>query len=197
MKIVFVRHGYSTANRDCILSGITDVQLSEEGIEKLIELKNTVTYPETDFYVTTNLVRTQETFNILYEGKKIDKIESRFCEINMGDYEAKTFVGLDVNEYFGKIYQDQNISNNETATQLFERVEEGLIDLIYELREKNLNSATVVSHSYVMRLLAAKANDGTLETFLRIRPKNGMGFIFDIDVDNNGKIIFNSFEEIK
>ncbi len=195
MKIVFIRHGYSLANERRVLSGNLDVSLSPNGIEQLQNFKNNVKYPETDYYVTSNLVRTHETFNILFEGKTINKKDSRFAEIDFGDYEEKSFDDLDMDDYFARLYQNENLSNNELMSDFYDRIEKGLIDLVNELKENNLNSATVIAHSTVIRILIVKATSDDLETFKKTRPKNGLGYVFDIDVVD-GKIVFNSCEEI-
>ncbi len=195
MKIVLIRHGLSEANKKRVISGLMDVDLSEEGIEYLKELKKSTNYPETDYYVATGLKRTVQTFNILFEGKEIDKIEERFNEIDFGDYENISFDSIDMDDYFLRIYKNENISNNELISDFYNRLENGLIDLVNELKDKNLNSATIVAHSTVIRILAVKATDDSLENFRVTRPKNGLGFILDVDVVD-GKLIYNSCTSI-
>ncbi len=195
MKIVLVRHGYSLANEKRILSGHLDTELSEKGVLHLKNLKETVKYPETDYYATSHLLRTQQTFNILFEGKKINKIDERFAEINFGDYEQKSFDELDLDEFFGKLYTESKVGNVEGLDELYNRMESGLIDIITELKEKGLNSATIVSHSTSIRVVVVNATSNDLKTFRATRPKNGLGYILDVDVVD-GKLKYNSCMEI-
>ncbi len=194
MKIIFVRHGLSTANEKRVLSGKMDVSLSKEGIKKLHSLKNTITYPKTDYYVTSNLRRTVETFNILFENETINKTEERFSEMDFGDYEQRSYDNLD--NYFSRIYMGENIENNELYSDFYDRIKAGLIDLISELKDNNMNSATVVSHSTVIRTLIVKCTTDNLETFQVTRPKNGCAYIFDLDV-LDGELVFGGLEVLE
>ncbi len=193
MKIIFVRHGLSTSNEKRVLSGKMDVSLSQDGIKKLHNLKKTITYPKTDYYVTSSLKRTVETFQILFEGETINKTEERFSEMDFGGYEQRSYDNLDLDNYFSRVYLGELISNNELYSDFYNRIKEGLIDLICELKDKNLNSATIVSHSTVIRTLIVKATTDTLETFQVTRPKNGCAYIFELDVVD-GELVFGELE---
>ncbi len=195
MKLVLIRHGYSLANEQRVLSGHFDVELSEKGILHLKNLKETVSYPETDYYATSHLLRTQQTFNILFEGKEINKIDERFAEINFREFERKSFDDIDLDDFFGKLYTEKQVGNVETLDELYNRMENGLIDLITELQEKGLNSATIVSHSTAIRIIVVHATTNDLNTFRTTRPKNGLGYILDVDVVD-GKLVYNSCLEI-
>ncbi len=193
MKLVFIRHGLSEANKMRVLSGSKDVSLSEEGKLQLVKIRDKMIYPESDFNVVTSLKRTHETFNILFPERKIDKIEHRFSEISFGDYEGKSFDEVDLDEYFKKLYFNEVVGNGETISQLYERVEDGLIDLVNELNENGHSTATIVAHSTVIRIVAVKALGDTYEIFKSIMPKNGLGYIVDVDV-LDGNIVFNKCE---
>ncbi len=197
MKIIFVRHGLSTANEMQVLSGKKDVSLSEDGIKKLYTLKDTIIYPKTDYYVTSSLKRTVETFNILFEGNVINKTEDRFSEIDFGNYEERSYDNLDLDDYFSRIYLGECISENELYVDFCKRIEAALVDLIFELRELGFNSATVVSHSTVIRSLIVKATVDNLETFQVTRPKNGCMYVFELDVDEFGGLVFGGLEVLE
>ncbi len=194
MKIIFVRHGLSTANELRVLSGKKDVSLSEEGVKKLHNLKSSIIYPKADYYVTSSLKRTVETFNILFEGNKINKTEDRFSEMDFGNYEQRSYDNLDLDDYFSRIYLGECISENELYVDFCKRIEDGLVELICELKELGLSSATVVSHSTVIRSLIVKATTDDLETFQVTRPKNGCGYVFELDVDEFGRLVFGGLE---
>ncbi len=195
MQLVLIRHGLTEANEKRILSGHYDTKLSEKGILHLKNLKQTVKYPKTDYYATSHLLRTQETFNILFEGNKINKIDERFAEINFGDYEQNSFDDLDLDDFFGRLYENEQIGNVEPLNKVYKRMENALLDLINELKEKNLNSATIISHSTAIRIIVVKATSDNINTFRTTRPKNGLGYILDVDV-KNGKLVYNSCLEI-
>ncbi len=196
MKLVLIRHGYSLANEKRILSGHLDVNLSEKGILELKKLKSTVKYPETDIYLASTLVRTEETFNILFEGKSLLKKDDRFSEINFGEYEEKAFDELDLDSFFIKLYLGEKISNIESISSLRNRFEDGLLELLIDMKKNNLQSATIISHSIAIRTIVVKATNDNADTFHMTRPKNGLGYILDVDVVDN-KIIYNSCTEIQ
>ncbi len=193
MKLIFIRHGLSEANKARVISGSKDVSLSEEGKSQLINIRNKTAYPKSDFNVVTGLIRTHETFNILFPDRKIDKIEKRFSEISFGDYEGKSFDEIDLDDYFKRLYHNEVIGNNETMNELYQRVQEGLVELILELKENNHSSATIVAHSTVIRIVVVKALGDTYEIFKDIKPKNGLGYVVDIDVVD-GNIVYNGCE---
>ncbi len=196
MKLILIRHGLSEANEKRILSGHLDVSLSNTGISILKDLKSNINYPETDIYLTSHLKRTVETFDILFEDKTIKRKDERFSEINFGDYESKSFDDLDMDDFFSRLYLDEKISNVETISELYCRIEEGLIDLLKEMKNEGLESATILSHSTVIRTIVVKATNNSLDTFRNTRPKNGLGYILDVDIVEN-KIIYNDCFELK
>ncbi|MDE8133049.1 phosphoglycerate mutase family protein [Erysipelothrix rhusiopathiae] len=54
MKIVLVRHGYTTSNEEGTYSGWSDVHLSKQGIEDLKQYKLEYAYPKQS--VITHLI---------------------------------------------------------------------------------------------------------------------------------------------
>ncbi len=196
MKFVFIRHGLSESNKNRIISGSKDVPLSDEGKAQLIELRENIFYPKTDYNVVTSLSRTRQTFEILFPNEKIDKVEHRLSEISFGEYEGMSFDDINLDNYFFKLYHNEDVCGNETMEELYCRVEESLVDLILELRQKNLKSAKIVAHSTVIRAVAVKSLKDDYETFKKVKPKNGRGFIIDIDVDNSNRLVFKSCESL-
>lgn len=195
MKIVLVRHGFSESNEKRLFSGSQDVSLSAIGRKELLSLKKEKNYPVTDYYVTSTLMRTKQTFEILYPDKKINMEDSRFSELFFGDYEGTPLDDIDLDDYFKRIYNNENINNNEIFSDFYKRIENGLIDLITNLNEKNMNSVTIVTHFTVIKTIVTKAIDDTYEQYLKIRTGNGLGYILDISVEN-GKLVYNSCEEL-
>lgn len=195
MKIVLVRHGFSESNEKRLFSGSQDVSLSAIGRKELLSLKKEKNYPVTDYYVTSTLMRTKQTFEILYPDKKINMEDSRFSELFFGDYEGTPLDDIDLDDYFKRIYNNENINNNEIFSDFYKRIENGLIDLITNLNEKNMNSVTIVTHFTVIRTIVTKATNDTYEQYLKIRTGNGLGYILDISVEN-GKLVYNSCEEL-
>lgn len=195
MKIVLVRHGFSEYNEKRLFCGSKDPNLAEAGREELLALKKEKDYPATDLYVTSTLMRTKQTFEILYPDKSVHKEEQRFSELFFGDYEGTPLDDVNLDEYFKRLFNDEIINNNELYSDFCERIDNGLIDLIKELEENNLNSATIVTHFTVIKSIVAKAMGGTFEQYDKIKTNNGLGYILDISL-KNGKLVYNSCDKL-
>ena len=88
--LVVVRHGISLANQRRLISGSTDVPLTDEGKAALRRLRSRVEYPETDRYYSSDLSRAKETFEVLYGGKaSLDGIRPEFRELHFGSLENR------------------------------------------------------------------------------------------------------------
>ena len=91
MIIHLIRHGKTKANQEKLYCGSTDLPLSSNGIEELMELKNLNIYPkEVDTFCTSGLLRTNQTLEILYGTVESSKIP-QFAEFNFGEFEMKSY----------------------------------------------------------------------------------------------------------
>ena len=74
-KIYLIRHGITEGNQKKWFYGAADIPLAEEGKEELKKLKEKNIYPEipedADLY-TTGLLRTEQTFEILFGAGWLD-----------------------------------------------------------------------------------------------------------------------------
>ena len=68
-RIILIRHGITEGNKKRWFYGAADIPLSQEGREELIEQKTDGLYPDVPDgaqFVTSGLVRTEETLELLY-----------------------------------------------------------------------------------------------------------------------------------
>ena len=95
-RIVFIRHGITVGNERKLYYGATDVSLSDRGMDILKELAAKGVYPDSDDaeYYTSGMLRTEQTFKILYGDKPHTKI-GNLRELNFGKFEMKTYNELD------------------------------------------------------------------------------------------------------
>lgn len=196
MKIVMIRHGLSEANIKRIISGSKETPLSEKGRDELLSLKDTLNYPDTDIYVASSLSRCVDTFNVLFPDKSLAYKDDRFKEISFGDIEGMCFIDYDLDEFFLQFFENKNVCNNELYEDFFNRITDGLSSLILNMKDKNYDSATVVAHSTVIKVLVKHVNNIENDEYKNIPMKNGTGYIFDIDLIDD-KLKFNSVTEIK
>ncbi len=196
MKIVMVRHGQSESNVKRVLSGSNETPLTENGRKELIELRNRLNYPKTDIYIASPLSRCLDTFKTLYPNETLKRTDKDFIEIYFGGYEGKSFNDVNLDEFFVDFFEHKNDLDSEKYEDFYKRVSNGMLNVAKELKENNHNSATVVAHSTVIKVLVKKVNDIPHHEYRNIAMKNGQGYIFDVDLVDD-ELVFNSVEIIK
>ena len=90
MSIYLIRHGKTEANEQHLYCGSTDLPLSKKGREELQGLHYAFS-PQR--FVTSGMKRTNETLQILF-GTVSFSTDSRFREVDFGDFEMKTYEEL-------------------------------------------------------------------------------------------------------
>ncbi len=198
IKGIFVRHGLSEANVGGVLVGDTDVPLADEGRIALKEIKETIDFPETDKYFSSNMKRAKETAQILFPEKKINE-RAGFRELNFGDLEGKLFKDIDIIEIFRIWCLGEELVGAETYDIFRERVSNAIDDTLSELVADGLSSFTLVSHSCTMRAIKSYLDNSDRYHFMDFNPKNGEVYEADISYDEIKKEIvkvdFKSYEK--
>lgn len=168
MKLYVARHGqtiWNTQNRVC---GITDVELTDKGIEQAEELAN-ILPADINIIITSPLKRALETSRIVASKNKIPMcIEKLLIEQNYGIYEGvdrKDPQFLNNKRNFAYRYL-----GGESMMQVAYRVY-GIIDRIKkEYQGKNV---LLISHGGVCRIIRTYFIDMTNEEFFDYTLKNG------------------------
>nr|WP_321454703.1 histidine phosphatase family protein [uncultured Cohaesibacter sp.] len=81
-----IRHGQTTANRDAIVAGATDVPLSELGREQAAKLSHLSWEQKTVLFVSPK-TRAQDTCKLAFPGRSYE-IHDDLRERNWGEYEG-------------------------------------------------------------------------------------------------------------
>ena len=144
-KIYLIRHGITEGNQKKWFYGASDIPLAEEGKEELRSLKEKDIYPEfpedADLY-TTGLLRTEQTFEILF-GDKPHKAIGNLKEMGFGEYECKTYEELKEYEDFDKwawdTTGDVKLPGAESKNEFAARIAEGIKELRGYHRLKELS----------------------------------------------------------
>lgn len=66
MKLTLIRHGITEGNAKRLFYGAADISLAQKGIDALYAMKETHCYPTATRYYTSGMLRTEQTFAILY-----------------------------------------------------------------------------------------------------------------------------------
>ena len=176
MKLYVARHGqtvWNAANRVC---GITDVELTEKGIEQAQELAKLVAEAKVDMILTSPLVRAMDTGKIVSEYCNIPMmVDNRLIEQNYGIYE-----GVDrTNEEF--LANKRNFAyrypNGESMMQVAYRIYGLLEDIKKKYSGKDV---LLISHGGVCRIIDTYFNDMTNEEFFNYTLKNAQLKIYEL-----------------
>ncbi|QIK69059.1 histidine phosphatase family protein [Erysipelothrix sp. HDW6C] len=198
MKIVLVRHGYTIGNDLGTYTGWSDTKLSEKGIEELHEYRETYAYPKTDRYYTSDLVRTIDTFKLIYgDETPINESSPAFREIHFGDYEDIRWDQIDNIPYNEVYIRNQPHVNGETISQVALRIFGKLNAILDEMVVAREDSLTIVCHSGIVKTFLMFLAPLSFDTFREIATPNGLGYIMDVDYDVVNKLVtMNNYIEI-
>lgn len=161
MKLFVARHGQTTWNAQNKVCGITDVDLTEEGIEQAEKLADIVKNYSIDIVISSPLKRAVKTSQIVADKNNIAlQIEESLIEQNYGIYEGvdgKNDSFLSNKRNFAYRYPD-----GESMMQVAYRIY-GLIDKIkQQYQGKNV---LIVSHGGVCRIIRTYFKDMTNDEF--------------------------------
>ena len=169
MRIYIARHGQTTWNAQNKVCGITDVELTEKGIEQANALAQVVATRDIELILTSPLKRAVETGRIVAEHCRIPmKIEERLIEQNYGIYEGVDRKNVDFLK--NKRNFAYRYPGGESMMQVACRIY-GLLDDIKE--EDEGKNVLIISHGGVCRIINTYFRDMTNEEFFHYTLENG------------------------
>ncbi len=176
MKLYVARHGQTVWNAKNKVCGITDVELTEKGIEQANVLAQMVAGRNIDMILTSPLKRAVETGRIVAECCKIPmKVEARLIEQNYGIYEGIDRRNVD---FLGnKRNFAYRYPGGESMMQVAYRIYGLLDDIKEEYVGKNV---LIISHGGVCRIIRTYFHDMTNEEFFQYTLENGRLEEFDL-----------------
>lgn len=156
--IHLIRNGLTDENLEGRYIGHTNVEISQEGKDQLVQMKNELIYPPVNAVFTSPLKRCLQTAEILYPENKPLVIDG-FIEYNFGEFENKTAEQLEKYEEFSRwlagekgVKPPYGESNEEFAARVcdtFEKVAEGL------MKTGTISAAIITHGGVIMTILAA------------------------------------------
>ena len=134
MELHIIRHGKTTANEQRLYCGHTDLPLSDNGVKELLELKNRAIYPApASLFVTSGLLRTQQTLDLLYGPVQSESIP-QLMEYSFGSFEMKSHDQLNGQSDYQSWIDDAAGSyvcpGGESKQDFYCRVSEGLVMIL-------------------------------------------------------------------
>ena len=188
MKIVLVRHGYTKAYDESIYAGSLDTPLSISGIEDIKKMAGKYTYPKTDMYFTSGMLRANQTFELLYPDCQLDGIIPNFKEHDGGPFEGKDRKeGI---SYHPSWLEGKTVGNQESYKDFEARVISSLKDLYNKYHDK---SVTIVTHAGVIRVIYSYLRKVSPQRQNYMRIRNGGYYIFEVTKEDD-ELTYTSFE---
>lgn len=184
--ITMIRHGETPANKEHRYLGRTDEHLSDEGKEKLLQLKSEGYYPSAEVVFASPMKRCLETVQLLYPDRK-PIIIPEWKEMDFGAFEGKNYRELQGDKrYQAWIFSNGTLPfpDGESREEFIERCKQGfyrMFTALLELKEgKRLNSrnvALIVHGGTIMSLLSSFYGG----EYFDYQVPNGRGYICKLE----------------
>lgn len=149
MKVYIVRHGEVPHNVNKVYNNENE-DLNENGIMQANKLKNKIENIEYDVIISSPLIRTKHTAEIINVKNKDILIDDRLEERNPGNLNGKPISCTNREEYWDFNSKIQ-YGTSENMKDFFGRV----FDFLDDLKNKNYDSVLVVAHSGVSKAFSA------------------------------------------
>ncbi|MBE6755842.1 MAG: histidine phosphatase family protein [Ruminococcaceae bacterium] len=156
--IYFYRNGLTDSNLEGKYIGHTDVELSEDGVKQIEQMKKDYDYPYVEAVFTSPLKRCTKTANLVYPDKEAIVIND-LIEYNFGEYEGRTAEELKENELFSRwLSGEQGVEPpfGESNEAFANRVANCFIKIVDGLLKTGTTKAAIFTHGgVIMYLLSA------------------------------------------
>lgn len=174
-KIYLIRHGKINVGNEKRYIGITDIPLNEEGTLQVLKLKKFFEKIDIEKVYLSPLKRCVETANLILEGRNIKKtIVNELMEINMGEWEGKTF------GFIKNSLPDQFKSRGEdiggfvpTGGESFKNLEKRAIPAFESIVNSTSGNVIIISHAGVNRIILKNILSISMQDIFKINQPYG------------------------
>ena len=176
MEIILIRHGKTDANERRLYCGSTDLPLSKNGVDGLMQLLSSHTYPDIAGLrvCTSGMLRANQTLSAIYGCKEYDIIPV-LRELDFGKFEMHSYDELKEDaDYLAWITDDSGKTccpGGESSAIFKKRVFEAFDELI-----SSGKSAVVVCHGGVIAEIMARLFPDSGKNFYEWQPSAGFGY---------------------
>lgn len=155
MRIAFVRHGETDLNEQGRMTGRTDVELNERGLQQAVEMKMSL-QPLYDVLYSSSLKRSIQTATVINENLHVPLIVvDSILERDFGSLAGKTWteinaeLGFDARKADKEQCYDYRPFGGESAQQVRER----LMAFVERVKAGIYEKPLVVCHGGIIRML--------------------------------------------
>lgn len=155
--IYLIRHGEINTSGKKTYIGITDVPLSDNGIFQAKKLKEFFLDKQIDKIYSSDLKRSVKTAAIIVEDRNLSVIQlNELREINMGEWEGKTFSEIRCNDEHIFNYRMENIEDFKPKNgESFRECEKRAVNIFNKITEDDAHNIVIVAHAGVNRVILA------------------------------------------
>lgn len=175
MEIFLVRHGESTANRDNLIQGQLNTQLSMLGKKQAKLVANRLKNYNFDYIYSSDLKRAKNTANQInyFHNRKLI-LDLRLREINRGKWQGRKKSEVDFNSLPGTNFEKRT-PNGESIIDQDKRINEFISQIINTHKNQN-HKVLIVSHGGSMKYLLKNIFKLTLNQSKKIKKSHNCGF---------------------
>lgn len=178
MKLTLIRHGNTEGNEKKLYYGSTDLPLSAEGRDSLARLAEEYFYPRAKRYYTSGMLRTEQSFVILYGDIPHKKLEY-MREIDFGSFEMRRYSELIGDPDYLNWITGDNEKNVCPGGESGESVTARALRVVNMLLDSN-EDAAVITHGGVIGGLMARFFPAYAGRFA-YTPEPGFGYTVTFD----------------
>ncbi len=194
MKLILVRHGETSWNRERKIQGVSDIGLSELGCRQVQKLALSLRNEYIEAIVTSPLKRAYETARAIgrYHDVPVE-VENDLQELNTGDLE-----GLSMPEVMARFPAFLSEWKSDRTAALVLPNGESLVELqrrAWQVIQRTIGTArntVVVSHNFALATILCKLQNLDISSSTRIHL--GVASKTWVDIEN-GKAVVSSLNE--
>lgn len=155
--IYLIRHGEINTSGKKTYIGITDVPLSDNGIFQAKKLKEFFLDKQIDKIYSSDLKRSVKTAAIIVEDRNLSVIQlNELREINMGEWEGKTFSEIRRNDEHIFNYRMENLEDFKPKNgESFRECGKRAVNIFNKITEDDAHNIVIVAHAGVNRVILA------------------------------------------
>ena len=181
MMLTLIRHGLTEGNLRRLYYGGADIPLAPEGEAALRQLRETADYPRGQDYYTSGMLRTEQTFAILYGDTPHTQVPG-LREMDFGAWEMQSYEDLKDDPAFrawctGDVEQHRT-PGGDSFQMVYDRVGEAIAPIL----ERGRDAVCVVHGGVIVMLLRRWFPADLTDTYARTpEPGHGYQVVFDDD----------------
>jgi broad specificity phosphatase PhoE len=198
LRLTLVRHGETPWNHLKKIQGITDIELSELGIEQANKLSLALRHENFDRIITSPLKRAYDTAQAIGIHHALPiTVENDLHELNAGELEGLTFPDLQLRyaEFLNKWMID-HASVTMPQGESLQEVQDRVWPVIKRITETS-EDALVVSHSFVIITILCKVRNLSLSHSKEMRVGVASKTCLEIENGTIDVVLFNDTEHLR